>query len=405
MKITERGVGGLLDKDDMQAVIDLCSSGDSLSFSGVRDRFEQAVAAYCGARQGVSCTSCSSALLLAYRCLGLGPGDEIISTPQSYQNTVIPAYSLGATVRFADIDPATLNIAPETIAPLLSQRTKAVVVTHYGGNPVAMERVREVLGGHPAALIEDAAHALGSARRGQRIGSTADISCLSFQSLKNITTLGEGGMMLFQDPELGARGDMLVNNGILGARVERPGRAIGPWVQADPPLLDHSIGSFAYDFESIEGFGMNNRMSDVQAAVGLTQMKKLDALNARRTEVAGWYNQALSRNAALRLWAVGPEDTCSHHLYPVFLRGADQTAHDKIVNHLHHAKGIEMILRYFPMHLSHYARHYGSRQGDCPVCERVWFTEQLNLPIHPAMSREDVEYVAQSLEEATSLYL
>lgn len=405
MKISERGVGGLLYKDDLQAVIDLCSSGDSLSFSGVRGQFEQAVAAYCGAHRGVSCTSCSSALLLAYRAIGLGPGDELISTPQSYQNTVIPAFSLGARVRFADIDPATLNIDPETILPLLNQRTKAVVVTHYGGNPVDMARVREVLGQRPVVLIEDAAHALGSARQGQRVGSTADISCLSFQSLKNITTLGEGGMMLFQDQELGARGDMLVNNGILGTRVERTGRAIGPWVQAEPPLLDHSIGSFAYDFASIEGFGMNNRMSDVQAAVGLTQLKKLDALNAKRAEVAGWYRQALSRNSSLRLWSIAPGDTCSYHLYPVFLRGSDQQAHDQIVNHLHHVLGIEMILRYFPMHLAHYARHYGSRQGDCPVCERVWFTEQLNLPIHPAMSREDVEYVAQSLEEATRLYL
>jgi len=401
MRVTERPVGSVVDESAIAALVEFLRSGESLSFSPVKARFEQAFAASCGAAHAISCHSCTQALYACFVAVGLGPGTQIISTPQTYQNTVLPAVQMGARVRFADIDPATLNMDPAAIEPLINNETKAIVVTHYGGNPAAMGAILEIARQHRLTVIEDAAHAAGASLEGRKVGAIGHMTCFSFHSLKNMTTLGEGGMVTTSDGALAGKLRDVFLNGVQGTSRRRAVRALGPWEPADPPLLDHSAGAYDIDWERIEHIGSNLRMSAAQAAMGLAQLPRLAEFNALRRQVAGWYDQSLADMPAITRWNVREPEDCAYHLYPAFLpEGTSQREHDAIVNHMHHVGGIEMIQRYFPVHLLSVMRAGGHVPGECPRCEETFFTRQLNLPIHPAMTRNDTAVVMDALRQA-----
>jgi len=399
MKIRELPIGSPFDPEEIELVATMLERGDSLSFGPCRQQFEDVFAAANGTEFAVSCNSGTVALWLAMKVAGIRPGDRVIASPQTYQATIFPALEMGATVDFADILPGTLNMDPASLAERIDRDVKAVIATHYGGNPCDMDRLRSVCDQAGALLIADAAHAPGVRYKGTPVGALADISCFSFQSLKNMNTLGEGGMVVFRSRKRRNMARDIANNGVHGEFIERPEAAIGPYRMAEPPLADHSLDSYRKDCAQQPMLGMNFRMSELQSAIGLTQLKKLDGMNRERRRVADLYDRYLGRIKGLSLWERNP-DECCHHLYPVFIDNDDQARHDRIINTLFHEDGIEIVQRYFPLHLLHVMRRTGTGPGLCPVCERTWFFRQVNLPIHPTMTGEQVAYVAESLEKA-----
>ena len=248
-------------------------------------------------------------------------------------------------------------------------------------------------------VVEDAAHALGAAYKGRKVGSIGDLTCFSLQSLKNMTTLGEGGFLTTNRDDYAEMARTLRTYGIIGEKRPRAEKKIGKYPAPDPRISDHADGSWDYDWVRIEGWGIHARMNEVQAAVGLNQLKKLDKMNEMRSKVAEWYGEGLQKMTGIRLWKMRDKSRPSWHLYQCFI-DQDKVRIDMfdLIHYLELSKGIRIIQRYFPVHLTDYMRHYGHSYGECPVCERVWFEEQLNLPINPRMPHSEVETVIRSIK-------
>ena len=236
--------------------------------------FERAVADRVGATEGVAVSSCTAALHLALVLLGVGPGDEVVVPSLSFIATANVAVQAGAAPAFADVDPRTLNLTPESVKRALTRRTRAVIVVDQAGIPADLDAIGEVCGRAGVPIVEDAACALGATYRGRPVGGGGALAALSFHPRKVITT-GEGGMLLTGDPALAERARRLREHGmnVSAARRHASGRMI---------------------LEAYEETGFNYRMTDVQAAIGLVQLGKLDAIVARRREMAGRYRELLA---------------------------------------------------------------------------------------------------------------
>lgn len=399
--VRELGRGSNIDFEEMKEVEKLIQNADTLAYGPLRDKFEEEFAAYCNVKYAISATSATTALYMAAQILKLKENDEIIGTPQTFRATYTGALSKGVRIRFADIDPATLNIDPATIEDKITDKTKAIYVTHYGGNPVEMEPIMDIAKRHNLKVVEDAAHAPGAEYHGKKIGSIADITCFSFHSLKNMSTFGEGGMITTNNPEYAAAAKTLRTMGILGTTKPREDTAIGPYPMHNGSYHDHADGAYTQDFEDIEEWGNNFRISEVQAAVGSVQLRKLDDMNRMRAKAADLYTEGLSKIEGIRVLKSTPDALNVWHLYPCFIdRSTIKASRDEFIYYLQDTKKIQIIQRYFPIHLTNYMRYFGHKYGECPVCEKVWFEEQINLPINPRITADQIDYVVNSIKEA-----
>ncbi|MER3400935.1 MAG: aminotransferase DegT [Thermoflexus sp.] len=318
--------------------------------------FEERFAIWSDAPFAFAVSSGTAALLLALMALGIGPGDEVITTPFTFAATANVALFLGARPVFADIDPVTLNLDPEDAARRITPRTRAIIVVHLYGHPCDMEAFQTLCERHGLALIEDAAHAPGAEYRGRRVGSFG-IGCFSFYATKNLTT-GEGGMVTTHDPQLARRLRMLRDHGQSAKYVH-------------------------------EQLGLNFRMTELQAAMGIEQMRHIEAWNARRREIADFYSRNLQ---GVRLPATVPGCTPVYHLYtirvPPAIRGA--------LRERLWAAGIETGV------------HYPTPVYRQPLYQRLGYTEALphaeaaarevlSLPIHPALREGEVRYIVEAV--------
>lgn len=404
-KVREYEVGSIFGSEEIDEVSKLLKSGRTLAYGPRRDAFEAEFAEYCGARYAVSTTSATTALHLAMQLLQLRPGDDIVATPQTFRATYISVAGRGVQLRFADIDPTTLNIDPDTIERHVTSKTKAIYVMDYGGNPVDMAKIRDIADKHGLLVVEDAAHAPGAEYHGKKVGSTADVTCFSFHSLKNMCTFGEGGMLTTMNEELAERARSLRTMGVIGKQVSRNPARIGPYEPAQFELNDHAGDSYTRDFADVSEWGNNYRMSEVQAVVGSIQLRRLDELNAKRAAVANRMTGALEKKEGIRIPRTTPGGKNVWHLYPCFIdTGVVKASRNQFIDHLMNKLGVQIVLRYFPVHLSDYMRYYGHEYGECPVCERVWFEEQINLPINPAMPDEEIDYAVDAVKQTVDRF-
>ncbi len=399
-KVQENPLGTIIGEEEIEAVARVLRSGEGLSWTGENlAKFQKEFAEYCGVKHAVTFSSCTGALRIATQILRIGKGDEIVATPQTFHPTILAAAEFGATIRFADIEPYTLNIDPATIEDKITPKTKAIFVCHMCGNPVDMDPVLDIAKRHNVAVVEDAAHAPGAEYKGRKIGSLGDITCFSFHSLKNMTT-GEGGMLTTNNDQYAEEARMLRTMGILGDLREKSLKAIGPYPEPEEPLADHTAGAYRYEFTNIEQWGSNFRMCEVLAAIGCVQLRKLDSLNEKRIQTAVRYNEGLSDIRGFRLFQTTPGAKCVYHLYPIFIDcNVIKADPNKVGLYLENVKKIHIILRFCPVHLLKYMQFQGHRYGECPVSERVFFEEQLNLPIWTGMPDESVDYVIKSMRE------
>jgi UDP-4-amino-4,6-dideoxy-N-acetyl-beta-L-altrosamine transaminase len=369
-----------VEEDDIQAVVDVLRS-DWLTQGPTVDAFEEALAAYCGARYAVACASGTAALHLAYQTAGVRAGDLVMTSPNTFAATGNAALFLQAKPIFADIDPTTSNLSPscieETLSALKSERSqlKAIVPVHYAGAPCDIASIAKIAERHRLLVIEDGCHALGASYAGKKIGGFSDMTVFSFHPVKTITT-GEGGAVVTNHEEYYQRLKRLRSHGIERADFEETPH--GPW------------------YHEIQELGYNYRMTDLQAALGLSQLKKVDRFVARRREIAALYQTAFKGNPCFDLPAETAGAFSSYHLYPIRLKDPFKLQKKKIFSRLRE-EGLGVQVHYLPVYWHPIYLKLGYRKGLCPAAE-AFYQREISLPIFPAMTQEEVAYVIETVD-------
>ena len=349
-------------------------------------RFEKEFAEYVGAKNALAVSHCTGALHLALWALGIGPGDEVITTPFTFTATAEVLGYLGARPVFVDVDPGTFNISPARIEEALengaNKKVRALLPVHFAGQTCDMDRILKIARQYNLKVVEDAAHAAGSARhmdgRGMaKVGTIGDITCFSFYATKNFTT-AEGGMITTADDALAEK--------IAVASLH--GMNKNAWKRYD------KSGSWFYE---IHDMGFKYNLSDVHAAIGLAQLKRADDFQRRRTEIARAYNEAFRADECLQAAYVEPGIEHAWHLYVLRLRPElMRIGRNQFVEMLRE-RGVGCSVHCIPLHTMHYyQRNYGYRDGDFPVANNI-YSRCLSLPIYAAMTDDDVNYVIETV--------
>lgn len=351
--------------------------------------FEREFAEYCGVKYARCCSNGTAALFLSLVALDIKPGDRVITTPLTWIATAAAAATLGAEVDFVDIDPVTYNLDPKRLAEAITPNTKAVLPVHLYGQCADMEPILALAREHGFAVVEDACHALGARYKGQVAGSMGATGCFSFHEQKNISTLGEGGIVLTNDPALFERMALYRSH---CARVY--GKST-KYCSIDESRFPMGKRFWWQDFDDC---GYNFRMTDIQAAVGRVQLKKLDALNERRIQNAAYLTEQLGDVPGLVLPAVHPD--CKHvfHLYPVQIdAGVFGVGKEDFILAMLNDYGIKVGTHYNPLNWTQAFQKRGFKRGMYPVAEAA--AERLiTLPLHPRQTPEALEYLVASIK-------
>ncbi|WP_412852758.1 UDP-4-amino-4,6-dideoxy-N-acetyl-beta-L-altrosamine transaminase [Ectothiorhodospira shaposhnikovii] len=372
-----------IQQTDIDAVLEVLQS-DFLTQGPVVPRFEQAVAGKVGARHTLAVNSATSALHIACLALDLGPGDWLWTSPITFVASANCGRYCGAQVDFVDIDPRTYNLCPEALAAKLKQAEvegrlpKVVVAVHLCGHPCDMQAIHALGQRYGFRIIEDASHAIGGRYQGEYIGNCrySDITVFSFHPVKIITT-AEGGMALTNDDALARRMDLLRSHG----------------VTRDPALMTHEPDGPWY-YQQID-LGYNYRMTELQAALGLSQLERLDDYVARRNALAERYDAALAELPLTTPWQ-HPDSYSGRHLYVIRIK-RDQIAltHRQVFERLRE-QGIGVNLHYIPVHTQPYFQNMGLKQGDFPEAER-YYSEAISLPMYQGLTDEQQDMVVNCL--------
>lgn len=371
-----------IDEDDIRAVTDVLRS-DWVTTGPKVGEFEEAFAAWVGAEDAVTFTSGTAALHAAAFATGIEPGDEVVTTPMTFAATANCVLYQGGRPVFADVHAETLNIDPEKVASRITPRTKALVPVDFAGQPCALAALREIAGRRGLLVIEDACHALGAEDGGRRIGGISDLTVFSLHPVKHITT-GEGGVVTTNDGALADRLRRFRNHGITADFKER--ERIGSW------------------FYEVTDLGFNYRLTDIQCALGLSQLRKLPGWLVRRREIAAQYDAAFAGLEAVRPLEVRPGVSHAYHLYVVRL-DLDRLRVDRArIFAALRAEGIGVNVHYIPVHLHPlYRARLGTGPGLCPVAEQA-YEQILSLPIFSRMSDGDVRDVVHAVEKVVGAY-
>lgn len=375
-------------QDDIDAVVSVLTS-DYLTQGPLVPRFEEAVATYCGVERAVAMNSATSALHVACMALGLGPGDRLWTTPVTFVASANCALYCGASVGFVDIDPCTGNLSVAALEKKLvaAEREhslpKVVVPVHLGGEPCDMQAIHALSQRYGFKVIEDASHAIGGSYHGERIGNCrySDIVIFSFHPVKVITT-AEGGMALTRDAGLARRMERLRSHGITREPGEMTHAPDGPWY-----------------YQQIE-LGYNYRMTELHAALGLSQMRRLDGYVDRRHAIADRYDILLA-DLPVATPVRSPRNRSGLHLYVIRLQ-LDRLArsHSEVFRLLRES-GIGVNLHYIPVHLQPWYARMGFKQGDYPEAER-YYAEAISLPMFAALTDSQQDQVVAALTKALS---
>jgi len=345
--------------------------------------FEKALAAVAGTSEAVAVSTGTAALHAAMYALGVGPGDEVLVTTMTFAASANCVAYLGATPVFVDVDADTLLIDPRQVEARITPRTKAVVAVDYAGHPCDFDALNDVTRRHGLALVDDACHAIGGSYCGRPVGSLALLNAFSFHPVKHVAT-GEGGAITTNDADLANRLRLFRNHGINSDFRERAER-----------------GAFAYEMVDL---GYNYRLSDIQCALGITQLARLRASVARRQAIARQYDNAFCRLPAVNPLVVRGNISHAYHLYVVRLDLEALTVDRAAIFSALRAEGIGVNVHYLPVHLHpYYNSRYGTKPGDCPVAEAV-YPRVLSLPMFPAMSDGDVGDVVAAVDKVISHY-
>ena len=366
-----------IDEEDIQAVAEVLRS-DYLTTGTKSIEFEQEVCRYTGEKYAVAISNGTAALHAACYGAGIGAGDEVITTPLTFAASANCVLYCKGTPVFADVDRKTYNIDPEDIERKITDRTKAIIPVHLAGQPCDMDAIHEIARKNHLLVIEDAAHALGAKYKGRYIGEGSYMATFSFHPVKPITT-GEGGMIVTDDEELYRKFRLFRSHSIT----------------RDSSLMTRNDGSWFYQQL---GLGYNYRITDIQCALGISKMKKLDWFIRRRRELAKQYDEAFAGNPDIIVPYQAPDTESGYHLYMIQVPHHDRK---KIFDGLRNA-GIGVNVHYIPVYYHPYYRENGYGNTCCPNAEEI-YSHLISLPLYPGLTDEKQKFVIETLEHLLQL--
>lgn len=373
-----------IDEEDIQAVNEVLR-GDYLTCGPYVTKLEQTLAGYTGAKYAVGVSNGTAALHCACIAAGIGSGDEVITTPITFAASANCILYCGGTPVFADIDSNTYNIDPQSIREHITPRTKAVIAVDFTGQAVQNREIREICDEFNLTFIEDAAHAIATKYDGKQVGSLADMTCFSFHPVKTITG-GEGGAILTNDGKLYEKLVLAHTHGITH----------------DENLMEDAPHEGPWYYEQIS-LGYNYRITDFQAALIISQMKKLDMFKERRKEIVSMYDNAfkdLSEIIAQK--EITESDTC-RHLYIIRLALEKLSCSRREFFDAMSAENVQCQIHYVPVYWFPYYQHLGYQKGICPKAEQI-YKEIMSIPLYPAMTNKDVEDVIAAVKKVVQNY-
>lgn len=369
-----------LDDEDINEVIKVLQS-DFITQGPKIAEFEKAVADLVGAQYAVSFSSGTAALHAACYAAGLGEGDEVITTPITFVASANCALYVGAKPVFVDIDNVTYNINTNLIEKAITPNTRAIIAVDFTGQPVDMDEIRRIALKYNLVLIQDAAHSLGATYKGLKVGTLADMTMFSFHPVKHVTT-GEGGMIVTDNAEYAKKLLLFRSHGITR------------------DTISEESGSWYYEMVEL---GYHYRMTDIQAALGLTQIKKLDKFVERRREIAQMYNNEFQYLEGIVIPNQLESVNSSWHIYILRLKLEQLAVGRKQIFDALRAENIGVNVHYIPVHLQPYYQGLGYEKGICPVAEE-WYNEVLTLPLFPKMDNNDVYAVIEAVKKVLIHY-
>ena len=365
-----------ISEEDILAVVEVLRSR-LITQGPLIEEFEKQVAAFCGARYAVAVSSGTAALHAACFAASVGSGDEVITTPLSFSATANCVLYQGGTPIFADILPGTLTIDPNEVSKHLTSRTRAIIPVDFGGLPADLDAINDIARKNGILVIEDAAHALGATYHGRKIGGISDMTILSFHPVKHITT-GEGGMILTDNRMFFERLKQFKTHGIT----------------REPLRCEHYEGGWYYEMQEL---GYNYRVTDLQCALGLSQMKRIAEFLQQRREIAQRYCEAFKNRDDITLQTLPSDRQSSNHLFPVRLNLTSLRSTRRAIFDRLRDLGIGVNVHYIPIHLQpYYRKRFGFKRGDYPLAED-YYDAALSLPLFPKMTTADVDRVIATM--------
>lgn len=365
--------------EEIRAVTRVLRS-DLLTQGPLVGKFESMLSKKVGAKYAVAVSNGTAALHLAALAIGLKPGDEVITTPMSFLATANAILYAGATPVFADIDPETFCIDPSAIEKAVTRRTRAIFFTHFAGYPADLEKIMAIARKHHLKVVEDAAHALGAVYKGAPIGSCrySDLTVFSFHPVKHITT-GEGGAVTTNDRKLYKRLCALRTHGVTRDRDELISKNDGPW------------------YYEMQCLGFNYRLTEIQAALGVEQLKKLDRFLLRRRAIARQYHKAFAGLKEVLMPAEYSKNRHAYHLFVIRLQGSLRDRRKEIFKELQR-RGVGVQVHYIPIPAQPYYRKLGYSPEVYPNAQR-YYRSAISLPMFPKMSDREVDFVIKTVND------
>lgn len=371
-------------EDDIRAVEEVLRS-DYITCGPKVDEFEQELARYTGAKYAVAVSNGTAALHCACLAAGIGPGDEVITTPLTFAASANCALYCGARPVFADVDPHTYNIDPASVRTHITNKTKAIVAVDFTGQAVRHEELRAICDEFGLVFIEDAAHAIATKYKGQQVGSLADLTCFSFHPVKTITG-GEGGAVTTNDEALYRKLVLAHTHGITH----------------DESLMQDAPHEGPWCYEQIS-LGYNYRMTDFQAALLVSQLHKVEHFAARRKQIVSAYNKAFADMPELILQQEIPESDTCRHLYIIRLALDKLTCTRRQFFDAMSAENVQCQVHYVPVYWFPYYQALGYEKGLCPVAEEI-YQGIMSIPLYPKMTDQDVEDTIHAVKKVVEAY-
>jgi len=371
-----------IDDDDIKAVINALKS-DYITTGPTISQFEKAVAEFVGAKYAVAFSSGTAALHAACFAAGIKEKDEVITTPLTFAASANCILYVGAHPVFADINPNTYNISPKSIQSQITEKTKAIIAVDFTGQPADYDEIMSIAKNNKIIVIGDAAHSLGSTYKGGKVGSIGDMTMFSFHPVKHITT-GEGGMITTNNEDYYEKLLQFRSHGIT----------------RDPQKLSKINEPWYYEMQEL---GFNYRMTDIQAALGLSQMKKLKTFIEKRREFAKIYNDAFEDMDAIITPFQQPSCHSSWHLYIIRINSEKLSTNRSEIFQALLAENIGVNVHYIPVYLHPYYQKIGYKKGLCPNAEKI-YQEIITLPLFPKMSERDLNDVIAGVKKVISYY-
>ena len=371
-------------EDDVKAVSEVLTS-DFITCGPMVSKLEKEVAEYCDAKYAVAVSNGTAALHCACIAAGLKEGDEVITTPLTFAASANCVRYVGATPVFADINPETYNIDPESIRAHITPKTKAVIAVDFTGQCVEIEAIRAICDEYNLIFIEDAAHAIGSAYDGKKVGSLVDMTCFSFHPVKTITC-GEGGAVTTNNEEFYKKIVLAHTHGITH----------------DEELMEEAPHEGIWYYEQIS-LGYNYRLTDFQAAMLSSQLRKLDDFKAKRKRIVAKYNDAFKDLSGIIVQKeIEKSDTC-RHLYIIRLDLDKLNCTRREFFDAMSAENVQCQIHYVPVYWFPYYKHLGYKEGLCPNAEEV-YKGILSIPLYPSLTDSDVDDVIEAVKKLIAYY-